>query len=417
MRRVALLCLALVALLPGSAKAQLSMPLSNGWTFTFSGNINAFYVFSSGGVNQAGVINGGLTSTDKASRVRTGLLPAEFGLDATGKVNGLDLGVHFGIYPQIQNASVHDNFGNGTQAGAQIDMRQVYLTVGGNWGQITAGRTLDLFSRQNILTDMTLFGVGASGGVVGGGGTTLGRIGYGYIYPNFNAQLTYSTPASKSAQLSFGVFDPSKVTTDSTTFEGTRMPLLEAEATWTKNFGTPPTTEGATADKLMLWVNGMTQHTNAVPNTFDLISENPGFTSSGVGGGAKLDISGLSLVGSGYFASGVGTTLFFNLPADAVNDSRDSYGYIAQATYAISNSKWILGASYGESDLKQTDLDKTTLAGNTLVKKNAAATGMITNQINKNLKWVGEYDYIWSTAFSDAKVHSNQVATGLMLFF
>ncbi len=43
-------------------------------------------------------------------------------------------------------------------------MRQVYLTVGGAWGQILAGRELGLFGRQNILTDQTLFGIGATGG-------------------------------------------------------------------------------------------------------------------------------------------------------------------------------------------------------------------------------------------------------------
>ena len=48
-------------------------------------------------------------------------------------------------------------------------MRQVYLTVGGTWGQILAGRELGLFGRQNILTDQTLFGVGATGGQLSGG--------------------------------------------------------------------------------------------------------------------------------------------------------------------------------------------------------------------------------------------------------
>lgn len=417
MKRVALLCLALAVLLPGAANAQVSMQMSNGWTFTFSGNVNAFYVFSAGSVDQGGTINGGLTSTDKASRIRTGLLPTEFAFDATGKVGGLDVGAHFGIYPQIQNASVHDQFVSGSvQAGAQIDMRQVYLTVGGTWGQFTAGRTLSLFNRQNILTDMTLFGVGASGTVVGGGGTTLGRIGYGYIYPNFNAQFTYSTPASKPAQLSVGLFDPDVVPTDSITFTGTRLPRLEAELTWTGNLGTTTAAGGTSPNKLLLWANGMVQRTEAVANDFGA-GVNPSFTSTGLGLGAKLDIAALSLVGSGYFASGLGTTLFFNMPGDRVNDARSSYGFIAQANYAIPNAKWILGVSYGESDLQQTDLDKTTPAGANLVQKNAAFTGMLTNQINKNLKWVGEYDYIWSTAHSGAKVHANQLATGLMLFF
>jgi hypothetical protein len=38
----------------------------------------------------------------------------------------------------------------------------------------------------------TLFGIGATGGQFSGG-TTLGRIGFGYIYPQFKAQMTYST--------------------------------------------------------------------------------------------------------------------------------------------------------------------------------------------------------------------------------
>ena len=64
-------------------------------------------------------------------------------------------------------------------------MRQVYLTIGGTWGQLLVGRELGLFSRQNILTDQTLFGVGTTGnGVPGdGAGTTNddARTSYGFI--------------------------------------------------------------------------------------------------------------------------------------------------------------------------------------------------------------------------------------------
>src|SRR5213080_1259112 len=184
MKRLTLLLLGLALGVSATASAQgLTMQMSNGWAFQFSGNVNAFWVFSK--VNNSGPAN---------SSVRTGLLPAFATFEAKGKEAGMNLGIHFGFAPQINNGAVHDNFGNGTQAGAQIDMRQVYLTLGGDWGQILAGRELGLFSRQNILNDQTLFGVGAVG--IGGGqaaGTTLGRIGYGYIYPNFDAQLTYST--------------------------------------------------------------------------------------------------------------------------------------------------------------------------------------------------------------------------------
>src|SRR5437667_11092337 len=173
MKRLTLLLLGLALGVSATAGAQgLTMQMSNGWSFSFSGNVNAFWVFSK--VNNSGPAN---------SSVRTGLLPAFATFEAKGKEAGMNLGVHFGFAPQINNGGgVHDNFGNGTQAGAQIDMRQVYLTVGGQSGQNVAGRELGLFSRQNILNDMTLFGVGAVG-IAGGqnAGTTLGRIGYGYI--------------------------------------------------------------------------------------------------------------------------------------------------------------------------------------------------------------------------------------------
>src|SRR5881296_4111239 len=202
MKRLALLLVAVALLLPAAANAQLTMQMSNGWSFSFAGNVNAFWVFSK--VSNSGPSN---------SSVRIGLLPAFATFEAKGKEAGMNLGVHFGFAPQIQNAGTHDQFG------AQIDMRQVYLTVGGQWGQILAGRELALFSRQNILNDMTLFGVGAVGiGGGQGGGTTLGRIGYGYLYPNFNAQVTYSTKGGTPAQISIGIFQPSTLGSGTYTF-------------------------------------------------------------------------------------------------------------------------------------------------------------------------------------------------------
>src|SRR6266487_1835609 len=201
MKRLALLSVAVALLWPAAANAQLTMQMSNGWSFSFAGNVNAFWVFTRGNTALNKLTN---------SSVRTGLLPAFATFEAKGKEAGMNLGIHFGFAPQINNGAVHDNFGNGTQAGAQIDMRQVYLTLGGDWGQILAGRELGLFSRQNILNDQTLFGVGAVGiGNAQAAGTTLGRIGYGYIYPNFDAQVSYSTKGGQPAQLSIGAFQPS----------------------------------------------------------------------------------------------------------------------------------------------------------------------------------------------------------------
>ena len=42
MKRVALLCMGLVLGAATAAEAQLTMQMSNGWSFTFAGNVNAF---------------------------------------------------------------------------------------------------------------------------------------------------------------------------------------------------------------------------------------------------------------------------------------------------------------------------------------------------------------------------------------
>ena len=112
MKRSAFLGLALTVVSAGSAKAQgLTMQMSNGWSFSFAGNVNAFLVYTNGDVSTAGAIDFGLVGLDRASRIRTGLLPAFATFEAKGKEAGLDLGVHFGFAPQIQSASIHDQFG------------------------------------------------------------------------------------------------------------------------------------------------------------------------------------------------------------------------------------------------------------------------------------------------------------------
>ena len=164
MKRLTLLLLGLALGVSATASAQgLTMQMSNGWAFTFGGNVNAFWVFTS---RDSGPQGPKLSN----SSIRTGLLPAFATFDAKGKEGGLNLGIHIGFAPQIQNGgNAHDQFG------ANIDMRQVYLTVGFKDGsQLLAGRELGLFDRQNILNDMTLFGVGAVGALnAQGGGTTL----------------------------------------------------------------------------------------------------------------------------------------------------------------------------------------------------------------------------------------------------
>jgi len=441
MKRTALVSLALM-LAASTANAQLTMQMSNGWNFTFSGNVNAFYVYTQDKCSNQGNLLGsdGTTSSscgvvglpqteglvpvgpqeDGVSRIRTGLLPAFAVFEAKGKEGNTDLGVHFGFAPQIQNSDrAHDQFG------AQIDMRQVFLTAGGGWGQILAGRELSLWQRQNILTDMTIFGVGVSGDPANGGGTTLGRIGTGYIYPNFNAQFTYSTPAGKPAQLSIGIFDPAAwASNNGVAFDVTKAPRLEGEFTWTTHYGgsAASSTDDAIAagdKKFMFWVNFMVQQAKTAPGAGQV-----SITSDGVGGGIQVDLArGLELVGSGYYGQGVGTTLMFSgLSVDANNNKRNSTGYIGQLQWQPGGtSKWKIGASYGNSRVSLTDTDKNAIGSGNLSNDNAVSNssfvGALTYMWTKSLRWVFEYTYVTSESFDGSKATANQGATGLMLFF
>ncbi len=407
MKKVALLCLGLAMGAANAAEAQLTMQMSNGWSFTFAGNVNAFAIYESQNADGATVTPGGLVGAGEAKgfNIRTGLLPAFAVFDAKGKEGETDLGVHFGFAPQIQcgtgggAGSAHDCFG------AQIDMRQVFLTVGGTWGQILAGREIGLFNRQNILTDQTLFGIGATGGI-NGGGTTLGRIGFGYIYPNFVAQMTYSTPAGRPTQLSIGIFQPSSLAGDGG--ECTTRPRSRAsKPSWCTAAAT--SRAGSTGPR-------------RTPRTSASMSPK---TAVGVGGGLRFGNAMFSVTGSGYWGKGIGTTLQFNgvntgggsaIDGLGVGDDgelRNSYGFIGQITVTPANSKVTLAGSFGSSYLKATDGETAFKTENTLI------SGGIYYQATKSLKVVGEGNYAW-TKDKESTADKNKTfapTIGLMLFF
>jgi hypothetical protein len=351
-----------------TADAQLTMQMGNGWSATFAGNVNAFWIYTD---NQTRLDTDGgpsldpndsFETTSKTNGIGTGLLPAFFTFEAKGKEGNTDLGVHFGFAPQVSaGRNVASSFGTDA-AGAQIDMRQVYLTVGGAWGQILAGKELGLFERQAILTDMTLFGAGVNTGFRG---TALGRIGYGYLYTDFRAQFTYSSPAGKVAQLSFGVFEPTTTGYDNFNYSYGDMPRFEAEITVKPKFKNDKNT-------LLLWVDGLYGHVKCAAVDADCFSgdandPNPGISETGLALGGKFDISGFSVMASGFLASGLGSLFqgnayvgggFTGDGTDAFGNAKSSQGFIVQAMYTIPNGKVSLGASYGQNKLNLTDDEK-----------------------------------------------------------
>ncbi len=381
---LALLATILVAM---PARAQLNMQMGNGWSMAFSGNVNGFLTYEStdkNGNTGSGLVGAGTSGFN----IRTGLLPTFAVFSIKGRDGGRDLGATFGFAPEIQCGANSPNYTNRANCqGTQLDMRQVFMTVGGvHGGTLLMGRDLGLFGRQNILNDMTLFGTGPTGGP-NGGGTTLGRIGFGYNFPNFNAQLTWSSAAGKNTQFSVGLFDPSEVDN----FTQTKLPRVEAEWTMKRH-------------RTNFWLNGLLQSAKNVAASQSL-------TSFGGGGGIKWWNNKVTVVGSGFFGSGVGTTLNFLDAADAT-DGRSSFGGYGQAMIVM-NTRTSLGVSYGLNRLKGT-----TAEGGGKLTNSALVAGLY-NKYSKMLRSTLEFTYSMSSDDNTATENNTGIGLsgGLLLLF
>ena len=365
-----------------NAKVTLMADEPSGWSFSVDGNVNAFYVYSTGedGLDGSVTTTYGVQRTSKSdvARIQTGLLPSKFGFGVSGPAsNGITLRGYFGLYPQIQNANTK------TARGAQIDMREIYAAASGDFGELLFGRTLSLFQRNAIVQDMTLFGVGATGNNVANGGTTLGRIGFGYVYPDFNAGIRYTTPAVGAASLSVGLFDPSKIIVGTnsagaanTTFSQTKTPRFEAEL----NIDLSNISAGSN-----LAISGIYQEAQGGGGEVE---------AEGIHVGGTLAAGPYALTAHYYNGECLGSTV--QLDVDAISSNgicRDADGYYAQVTYNYGDGK--VGISYGESNLDQAGNDSATAFSET------DSQSMYTLGIYHNLapEWLAVAE--WSQAEND----------------
>jgi hypothetical protein len=392
-------CLALAA---SPARAEVALKSDSGWTLSFDGFVNGFAVYEAGSDTPAGVSPDVVfMSSEDSFRIRTGLLPGLFGFGvAAPKFDGLDVKARIGLYPQINNGNTRTAFGS------QTDLRELFFTVDGSFGQVLVGRALNLYQGKNILTDMTLFGVGAQG-PVGGGGTTVGRIGYGYLYAQFGAQIRYTTPSIGGFKLAVALVDPSRICASdapgvpgfcSAAFTVTKTPGVEAEASYSGKSG---------AVAFQAWASGLWQEAS----TPQPASEKA--TATGGALGASVTVAGLDVLASGFIGKGLGS--FFLLDFDSLDPNgkeRDSSGFLGQATYTFGATK--LGLSYGQNAIKETDLDEAArrAGGDAGVDTRSSITAGVYHDIGKNVKAVAEYTNAKTKWHGGADQSVNVVALG-----
>lgn len=367
----------------------------------FSGSVNGFYVHDNGAAPTAtNTVAGGLATVgDNSSAIRNGLLPGFLKVDVSTTQGGWDVGAHFGMYPGI-NSSLGNSGANGAGAPqalqtSGIDFRQIYLTFGrAGFGEVKIGRDIGLFGSDAILNDITLLAVGTAAGNAAPSNTSLGRIGLGYIYTDFQPQITYSSPKFGGLQFAAGVFQPLTTIGQS---EVNGLPGFQAKLT----YDLVPTDGGIGAHA---WISGLIQRHDAT----DLL---PAYTGRAIDLGAKLSYRNFGLTGYYYTGSGVGTIGLFLLSTDALGRKRDSDGFYVQGTAGF--GKFTLGTSYGESRLDRADGE----AISALVRSNASWVGQARYGLTSWVTLIGEYTHTRSKAHNGNRAESDAVAAGAILFF
>ena len=370
------------------------------WTVDMNGNVNAFAIMADNKDNNSAqgamtTANGG-NDSDAAS-INTGLLPNWLGFTATTRQNNLDTSVTISFQP---GASVTGAIGGG----GTEEARQAFLTFGDkSWGSVKVGKDLGIFGSTAILNDMTLLGVGSQGvvGSAGGTTTTLGRIGTGYLYADWNGQIAYTTPNMNGFSATVGVMQPWNATTSgalSGASTGTSDEFGyqgQASYSWTGDLGGK------------VWAGFFSQEVTQIG------TGGGDDTADAFEGGASISFGNANIVAYGYSGEGVGTTGLLRDGYDTVGNARDSDGGYVQGTYVIPTGTK-LGVSWGVSNL-----DTTTAEGGAvdLVSENEMLTVGAYHPLTKHLNLVAEYSNVESDSHDGTSSESDIISVGAILFF
>lgn len=393
-----------------------------GWEVSFDGAANAFVMknsnsdapHESGGSAVTFDSYAGVSAGNDDVGIVTGLLPNVWGMTLKAPTaNGLDMSARLGLY-------THMNGGNNSLGNGVLNIRETSGSIAGSFGTVLVGRSLGIHQSNAILSDMLLFGVGAASSA-GNSGTTLGRIGLGYLYTDFQPQVSWTLPGMDGMAGSFGakigIFDPNDVTADTAGFSATdkHAPRVEAQITYGSSIG------GLGID---LWVDGTYQNTgrttaqvanvNGLSGTTDSDGDED-VDSAGVGFGTKLNYQGFTLTASGFYATGLGMrgqhTLAASTTVGALDDigkERKSYGGYIQGTYDFGQGTSV-GYSFGGNFMKKTgnDLTSTGTAGGLpsgVINGQQMHSGMVWHNLTDNFRLVAEGGYtekMWYLADTD----------------
>jgi len=425
-----------------AAHAGIIIPAGD-WTLDIGGNVNSFATWSK--QDTQNTVAGGLTGVANtnvdghtSSNITTGLLPNFLSVGGSTRQNDLDVSFVISIQPGSSTTGAV-----GVQEGG-INNRQAFLTFGDkSWGSIKVGKDLGIFAADAILSDMTLLGVGAP--TSAGNNTTLGRIGAGYLYADWKAQIAYTTPNFNGFQATAGLTQNWGAARSGT---GTKV---AAATTYTAAIATAlPTTLAVTATTTAatyysaasstrssqtayegkasysfaandvtgkVWVSGIANKVNDL-GVGVTVADSVAYAGDI---GANVNMAGFGLTGYYYSGRGIGTTGQMWDGYATNGNSRDSDGGYVQATYALP-TKTKVGVSWGISNLDLANGETSTranaaLSSGALVKSNEMWTIGAYHPLTKHLNIVAEYSNLKSENQSGQENKNNTGSLGAILFF
>jgi len=402
---------AVMALASTNVDSKILLMSQEGWEVSFDGAANAFIMKNS--VSDAPSTSGGAAFTPNTmagvmagnddTSIVTGLLPNVWGMTLKAPTaNGLDVSARLGLYTHMNGGQ--NGLGNGV-----LNIRETSGSVSGSFGTVLVGRSLGIHQSSAILNDMLLFGVGGAASAANSG-TTLGRIGLGYLYTDFQPQITWTLPdLGGGFGAKIGVFDPNDIHADDTTFSATdkHAPRVEAQVTWSGSLL-------FTGIGMNAWVDGSYQNTERSTAEANAFTSRTGGTgvginaqphddtdvdSAGVAFGTKLTYEGFSLVASGFYGTAMGMRAqhsFGGTGTGALDDfgkPRNTYGGYLQGTFDFGQGTSV-GYSYGGNYLNKTSGDIETTG---TMNYQVMHSGMIWHNVTDNFRLIAEGGYTEKT--------------------
>ena len=390
---------AVLALSSTAANAGIIIPAGD-WTVDLSGNINTFYsntnysgqlesstltaatpagvtitqtttqstiavvtqtsVAAAATAASLGARTAGAAITSSANQVSTGLLPSAIGIGAHTRQNDLDVAIQttFFVGANASGAGTGAfNSGNGLNS---INVRQAFLSFGDkSWGTIKMGRDLGVFGSDAILSDMTLLGVGTGAG--GAGNSTLGRIGSGYLYADWNGQIQYQSPNFNGFQVTGAIKEPVlSAANHNLGYDGKATFDFSSNGVdgriWVGGiYQKVSTAATAASTSVVNTYTGNAGATQTLVTTTRTTAATAAYTKDARAAevGAKINFAGLGLVGYYYDGQNIGGSAVANatplsglLVSNSGSADQDVKGGYVQASYKLPVGTKI-GASWG----------------------------------------------------------------------